>query len=76
MGEAKQRGTFEERRGQALEEAAARKEAVRAATVKAWNEMPEEEKEKYRNRRNGLRMMDSVIISMAVLGAMGRGGRS
>lgn len=66
MGQAKQRGTFEERRQQAEESLA----ATRVRIAAAWEAMPEAQKEKYRNRPNGTRMMDAVILAAVLCGAM------
>ena len=70
MGQAKKRGTFEERRQRAEQSVAAKRAEIEAQ----WEVMPEEQKEKFRHRPHGVRMMDSVIIALAVAGAM-MGGR-
>jgi len=75
MGQAKNRGTFDQRREQSVLATQARIEEKRKQISSAWESMPEEEKERYRNRPNGTRMMDSVILAVALSGALIAGRR-
>ena len=78
MGQAKQRGTFEERRQQSIDRAEAERLERQRKAQEWWDalipEQQEAEREKRRRRSSGMNAMAMWMLPAIMMGAMGSMG--